>query len=239
MIISRTPFRVSFAGGLSDIPTYYKKHGGYVISTTIDKYVYITVNDRFDGKYKITYLKGEESDSIDDIKHPIFRECLKYVGIDKPIEVVSIADIPGGSGLGSSSAFTVGLLNALYRYKGINVNKKKLAEDACNIEINILGEPIGKQDQYAAAFGGLNKYTFEPNYVQVEPINMDNNMYEFLQKNLLLFYTGTTRKSKDVLHNHNNDDSKEKHVNDLTHVALDIYNSLVNGMVNGNLVCIF
>jgi len=199
MIISKTPYRISFAGGLSDIPKYYEKNIGKVISTTIDKYVYITVNERFDGKFKITYLKGEEADCIDDIKHPIFRECLRYVGIKDALEVVSIADIPGGSGLGSSSSFTVGLLNTLYRYLGRDVNRCKLAEDACKIELDILGEPIGKQDQYAAAYGGLNYIEFNKKNVEVMPLPIDNTIYNILDDNLMLFYSGKTRKAKDIL----------------------------------------
>ena len=151
MIISRTPYRISFAGGLSDLENYYLHHdGGLVVSATINKYIYIILNDWDENKYKITYSKNEEVDDINKIKHPLVRECLKYVGIDKPIEIISASDIRGNSGLGSSSAFTVGLLNALYKYNGEQVNKYTLAENACDIEINILGEPIGKQDQYAS-----------------------------------------------------------------------------------------
>ena len=184
---------------MSDIEDYYINNDGCVISGTIDKYVYITINKKFDDKFKITYKGGELVDAIDDIKHPIIRECLRYVGIKKPIEVVSIADVPAGTGLGSSSAFTVGLLNVLYKYVGKRVNKYKLAEDACHIEIDILDEPIGKQDQYASTFGGLNRYIFTHDEVRVQPIPINAQSYNDLEKNLMLYYTGVTRKSKDIL----------------------------------------
>lgn len=198
MIISKTPYRVSFAGGLSDLESYYKNNIGYVVSTTIDKYIYIAINKMFDGKYKLGYSNNEVVDEIDDIKHPLIRECFRYVDIE-PIGLASTADVMGGSGLGSSSAFTVGLLNALYRYKGIKRNRYSLAEDACKIEIDILGEPIGKQDQYAAAFGGLNMIKFDIDKVSLSPIHIDNEQSLKLQDNLMLFYTGITRRSKEVL----------------------------------------
>ena len=213
MIISKTPYRISFAGGMSDIPSHYNKNGGCVVSTSINKYIYITVNRKFDGKYKITYNQGEEVDSIDDIKHPLIRECLKYTGINHPIEIVSIADVPGGSGLGSSSSFTVGLLNALYRYQGRIVNKYKLAEDACRIEIDILKEPIGKQDQYAAVYGGLNRIDFKSNSVSINPINISNLTYNNLDNNLMLFYTGKSRAAKSIFDSINLEEDKYNIIN--------------------------
>ena len=161
MIISRTPLRISFAGGGSDLKEYYKNGVGAVTSTAIDKYIYITVNKKFDDKIRISYSKTEIVDSIDEIKHDLIREALRLTNIDAVIEITSIADIPSkGTGLGSSSSFTVGLLNALYAYKGQHKSAEILAKEACKIEIDIVGEPIGKQDQYAAAYGGINHIQF-------------------------------------------------------------------------------
>ena len=199
MIISRTPLRISFAGGMTDIPKYYEKDYGAVTSTTINKYVYVTVNEKFIGKSRIAYKKYEEVDSVDQISHPIIRECLKYLNIKDKIEITTIADIPGGTGLGSSSAFTVGLLNALHKYKGYNANPKELAEEACHIEIDILKEPIGKQDQTAVAFGGLNHIIFTKDEVEVKPILLPERELKFLDTSLSLHYTNKTRSASNLL----------------------------------------
>ena len=201
MIISKTPFRISFAGGLSDLKDFYSRaeKGGCVISATINKYLYMTVNKMFDEKFRIKYSKEEIVDEIDEIKHPLVRECLRLVGVVEPVEIVCTADVFGRTGLGSSSAFTVGLLNALYAYSNIKINKHKLAEDACKVEIDVLGEPIGKQDQYAASYGGLNRIEFKRNAVNIVPIPLNIHYYNKLQDNLLLLYTGLIRKSKDIL----------------------------------------
>ena len=155
MIITCTPFRVSFVGGGTDLPNFYRFKPGGVVSTAINKYMYITVNKRFDDTIRVSYSKTEIVNRVDEIQHLVVREALKLVGITKAIEIVSIADIPSGTGLGSSSSFTVGLLNALYAYKGALKSAEELATEACHIEIDILSEPIGKQDQYIAAYGGL------------------------------------------------------------------------------------
>ncbi|MEK6867646.1 MAG: GHMP kinase [Nanoarchaeota archaeon] len=201
MIISKTPFRISFAGGGTDLKAFYGKEYGCVTSTSINKYMYIAVHKYFDKKkILLKYSKTEFVDSIEKIEHPIFREALRLVGIESGIEITSFADIPSGTGLGSSCTFTVGLLHALYAFKGKFVSADRLAKEAAHIEINILGEPIGPQDQYAAAFGNLNHIRFHPDdKVDVIPIICDPETKTQLQKNLLLFYTGITRATKDVL----------------------------------------
>jgi len=199
MIISRTSLRISFAGGMTDIPAFYNKTPGAVVSTTIDKYVYVCVMPKFIGKSRIAYRKYEEVDSNKDISHPIIREALKLLKIEDKIEITSIADIPAGTGLGSSSSFTVGLLNALYKYKGYDATPSELAEQACKIEMDILKEPIGKQDQYAAAFGGLNYIKFTEEEVTVEPIHMSQDYLNLLNRNLYLIYLGNINKAKNVL----------------------------------------
>ena len=199
MIISRTPLRISFAGGMTDIPSYYEKDYGAVTSTTIDKYVYVTVNKKFIGKSRIAYKKFEEVDSVDQISHPIIRECLKYLDIKDKIEITTIADVPGGTGLGSSSAFTVGLLNALHRYQGYNANPKELAEEACIIEMEKLKEPIGKQDQTVCAYGGLNHIIFTRDEVEVKPIILPERELNFLSSTLSLHYTNKMRSASQIL----------------------------------------
>lgn len=200
MIISKTPFRISFFGGGTDLKEYYMQDYGGVISTTIDKYMYITVNKRFENNIRISYSKTEIVDSVDKIEHPIVRNALKLLNIDGGIEITSVADIPAKTGLGSSSTFTVGLLNALYAYKGIYASAERLAKEACEIEIEILKEPIGKQDQYAAAYGGLNYFKFNNDEsVNVDPIICSREVKGYLNKNLIMFYTGITRSSSDVL----------------------------------------
>ena len=200
MIISKTPFRISFFGGGTDLKEYYLNNTGIVASTTIDKYIYITVNKRFDNSIRISYSKTEIVEKRDEIQHPIVREALKLLDIEGGIEITSISDIPSKTGLGSSSTFTVGLLNALYAYKGVYVNSETLAKEACKIEIDILKEPIGKQDQYAAAYGGLNYITFNNDEtVSINPIICSKNVKNKFENNLLLFYTGITRSAGRVL----------------------------------------
>jgi len=200
MIITRTPFRVSFGGGGTEFPDFYRVEPGAVVSTAINKYMYIVVNKRFDNTIRVSYSRTEIVKDVEKIQHPIVREALKLVGITKGIEIVSIADIPAGTCLGSSSSFTVGLLNALYAYKGILKSAEELAREACCIEIDILGEPIGKQDQYIAAYGGFRYIQFNPDEtVFVESIICDKENREKLNQNLFLFYTGNTREAKSIL----------------------------------------
>ena len=201
MIISRTPLRISFAGGGSDLSAFYKHEGGAVVSTAINKYMYITVNRKFDRRIRASYSVTEIVDSVDDLKHELIREALKFIGLDGGIEITSISDIPSqGTGLGSSSTYTVGLLNALYAYTGKHVGAEQLAQEACKIEIELCGKPIGKQDQYIAAYGGQQFIQFNPDEsVFVDPIICDPGTKSRLQARLLLLYTGITRSAEKVL----------------------------------------
>ena len=201
MIITRTPFRISFVGGGSDLREFYSKHQGAVLSTSIDKYMYISSHKYFEeDKIRAKYSITETVDNIDDLKHDIIREALKMVNIRGGVEVSSIADIPAGTGMGSSSAFTVGLLHNLNAIKREYASKEMLANSACQMEIDVLKEPIGKQDQYAASYGGLNIFRFNANEtVTVEPLHLKKEVYKELQDNLVLFYIGNARKASDIL----------------------------------------
>ena len=200
MIITRAPFRVSFCGGGSDLPSFYEKYGGCVLSTTIRKYMYLTIHNYFEkDKIVLKYSKTEIVSDYDQIEHRIFKQCLKDFNL-MGVEISSMADIPAGTGLGSSSTFTVALLHLFHTYKGEYISKYKLAKDACDVEINKLGEPIGKQDQFAAAFGGLRYYEFMPNgFVHVEPVIMKPERYKKLESNLLMFYLGGTHSANEIL----------------------------------------
>jgi D-glycero-alpha-D-manno-heptose-7-phosphate kinase len=201
MIISRTPLRMSFVGGGSDLPVYYRRFGGAVVSTAINQYVYVTVNKKFDRKIRVSYSRTEEASSVARIRHPLVREAMKMLGIDGGIEITSIADVPSkGTGLGSSSSFTVGVLHALHAYAGRYAGAEQLAKESCQIEIDRCGEPIGKQDQYAAAFGGLNYIQFNrDDSVLVEPIICKPKALEEIQASTLTFYTGITRSASNIL----------------------------------------
>lgn len=200
MIITRAPFRVSFCGGGSDLPSFYEKYGGCVISTTIRKYMYLTIHNYFDkDQIVLKYSKTEVVNDFSKIEHRIFKQCLYDFNL-KGVEISSMADIPAGTGLGSSSTFTVALLHLLHTYTGQYVSKYKLAKDACEVEIDKLGEPIGKQDQFAAAFGGLKFYEFMPNgFVNVEPVIMAPENYRKIEENLLLFHLGGTHSASAIL----------------------------------------
>ena len=200
MIITRAPFRVSFCGGGSDLPSFYEKYGGCVLSTTIRKYMYLTIHKYFEkNQIVLKYSKTEIVNDYSEIEHRIFKQCLSDFDL-KGVELSSMADIPAGTGLGSSSTFTVALLHLLNTYTGQFVSKYKLAKDACAVEIEKLGEPIGKQDQFAAAFGGLKFYEFMPNgFVNVEPVIMKPESYSKLEKNLLMFYLGGTHSASAIL----------------------------------------
>lgn len=193
--------RISFAGGGTDLRAFYSRYEGAVVSTVINKYVYITVNRAFDHRIRVSYSKTEIVDSVDEIEHNLIREAMKLSGVTEGVEITSIADIPAkGTGLGSSSSYLVGLLNALYAYKGQFQSPKKLAEGACEIEIEILGEPIGKQDQYIAAYGGLQYIQFNPDEsVYVDPVICFKETKTALQNNLMLFYTDITRSASSIL----------------------------------------
>ena len=201
MIVSKTPLRMSFVGGGSDLPAYYREETGAVLSTSIDKYMYICVNRKFDGNIRVSYTRTEEVSSPADVQHPLVREALDVVGIRGGIEIASMADIPShGSGLGSSSTYTVGLLNALYAYLGRYASNEELARLACEIEIGRCKEPIGKQDQYAAAFGGMNLIRFHPDEtVSVDPVICKPQLLAELETSTLVLFTGRTRSASAVL----------------------------------------
>ena len=201
MIVSKTPVRISFVGGGSDLPAFYRHHGGAVVSTTINRYVYITVNRKFDNGIRVSYSKTEEVSSAAALEHDLVRAALLKLGIDGGIEITSIADIPShGTGLGSSSSFTVGLLNSLHAYCGRFVGRTALAAEACEVEIDICGAPIGKQDQYAGALGGFNFLRFNPDEtVDVVPLAHMRPVMEDLRRSLIMFYTGVTRSASGIL----------------------------------------
>ena len=201
MIITRTPLRISLGGGGTDLPSYYERSGhGYLIAAAITKYVYVSIHQNFNDDILLKYSQVERATHLDNISHPLLRECLRFTGVDKGIEISSMADIPTGTGLGSSGSFTVGVLKALRMYQHESVSNQVLAADACKIEIEILGEPVGKQDQYIAACGGLSGFTFHDNgAVDVSPLKIDPNVRNRVDENLLLFYTGVRRSASDVL----------------------------------------
>lgn len=201
MIITRSPLRITLGGGGTDLPSYYQEHTGFLIAAAIDKYVYITLHETFEQELILKYSKLERVKQIQDIEHPIVREALWLSEIEKPyLEITSMADIPAGTGLGSSGSFTTALLKALHTYKKHTVAPTKLAEQACEIELNKLKEPIGKQDQYIAALGGLTCFKFLPNgEVESWPLKVSEETFINLEDNLLLFYTGFTRSASKIL----------------------------------------
>ena len=199
-----TPQRLSFAGGGTDLPDFYRQYGGAVVSTTIDKYIYVTVKRHsplFNETYRLSYSKTEHVNSLDEIENDVARECLRLVHVDPPLFIATASDLPASSGLGSSSSFAVGLLYALHALRGEDVSAGQLAEEASHVEIEMLGRPIGKQDQYAAAFGGLNYITFNSNErVHLDSLWLPNDGANTLFKNSMLFWTGMQREAEDILH---------------------------------------
>ena len=209
MIISRTPLRVSFCGGGTDIDGFSMSEpsGGRVVSSAINKYVYVTMNRRFDDRIRISYSSMEDVDSVSRIKHGLVREAMRLTGIESGVEITTIADIPRrGTGLGSSSSITVGLLNAMHSFQGRKPSKEQLAEEACKIEIEIMGAPIGRQDQYAASFGGINSISFGEGGVAVEPIEIENDLVSRVSRNFTLVFTGITRSASKVLSEESEDE---------------------------------
>jgi len=231
MITSRTPFRVSFAGGGTDLRAFYQHEFGAVTGTAIDKYIFITVSKRFDETIRASYSKTEIVDKVSQIQHPIIREAMILTGVTSGVEITSIADLPASTGVGSSSSFTVGLLNALYAYKGEYKSPEALAKEACHIEIDILGEPIGKQDQYLAAYGGLQHIQFNADEtVFVNPVICLEETKAKLNENLLLFYTGMTRKASVVLSEQTkNTDAKIGYLREMKKLSLVMMNNLIKG----------
>ena len=201
MIIVRSPLRITLGGGGTDLPTYYRQHGGFVIAAAIDKYVYATVTRPFVPGIYLKYSKLEKVDTTDDVQHPIIREAIRMAGFRTPqVEITTLADIPAGTGLGSSGSFTTALLKALFAYRRRTLHPRELAELACELEIDRLGEPIGKQDQYIAAYGGLTCFDFNPDdTVSARPLNISMSALFGLEDDLLLFFTGFSRRASDIL----------------------------------------
>ncbi len=201
MIITQTPLRIGLLGGGTDLPGYYRKHGGRVLNCALDKYVYVIVKQRFDDDIYVNYSRKEIVSRVEDLEHELVREAMQMTGVTKGVEITTLADIPSsGSGLGSSSAVTVGLLHALSAYQGRQVSAKELAEGACTIEIERCGKPIGKQDQYIAAFGGIRDIRFGPgDEVEAEDVGLSPDDRRALQQQIMLFYTGVTRSADPIL----------------------------------------
>jgi D-glycero-alpha-D-manno-heptose-7-phosphate kinase len=216
-----TPLRISFAGGGTDLPAYYESHEGAVISAAIDKYIYVTVKRHsplFQEVYRLNYSKTEHTKSLEDIENDIARECLRLIPVDPPLYIATAADLPASSGLGSSSSFAVGLLHALHLLRGERVSPAQLAEEACEVEIKILGNPIGKQDQYAAAFGGLNHFCFKKiGRVEIDHLVLQNNLINQVFQNSLLIWTGVQRSASTILHKQNR--RIEKQVQEYGHLV--------------------
>ncbi|MBI5122578.1 GHMP kinase [Candidatus Roizmanbacteria bacterium] len=237
MIISRTPLRISFVGGGSDIAAFYKTTPGAVVSTTINKYIYVVTHDRFDGKIRLSYSESELVDKVSDLKHKIAKAALRFFKINHAIEITSIADIPAGTGLGSSGAYTVGLLNALSITKGIQLSKKQLAELASVIEIEKIRRPIGKQDQCASAYGGLNYIQFNPDEsIDVEPLQLSMTKRKQLEANFLLMYTGKREFAEKVLTKQNKTVAalvdKRKHISAMVSLAKNLRDELKQGKID-------
>jgi D-glycero-alpha-D-manno-heptose-7-phosphate kinase len=205
MLVARSPLRISLGGGGTDLPSYYKNYDGFLISAAIDKYVFVSINNPFKDGYFLKYSKIEECYSLNNIQHPIIREAFRLLDINNKIELTTLADIPSGTGLGSSGSFTVALLKCLFTFLGKPHDRKEIADLACHIEIDILKEPIGKQDQYIASYGGINCFHFKKNNeVVVEALNVSQDTIYQLEDNLLLFFTGFTRRASEALIEQNN-----------------------------------
>ena len=236
MIISQTPLRISFVGGGTDLKSFYHKEEGIVLSAAIDKYVYIIVKERFDNKIYINYSQKERVEDVSEIQHELVREAMKKAGVKGGLEITTLADIPSqGSGLGSSSSVTVGLLNALYNYTGRQVTAEQLASEACEIEIDICKKPIGKQDQYAAAYGGVNTITFHPDErVTVSKLSLFNDNFLRFGSHLLLFYTNKTRKADVILKKQKKDtESKRKVLRKMRSYVGPASTCIIEGDFNG------
>jgi D-glycero-alpha-D-manno-heptose-7-phosphate kinase len=238
MIVSRAPVRFSLGGGGTDLPAYSDQFGGYLVSAAIDKYIYVTANKRFFPDIRLAYSKTEIVPSVDRIEHRIFREALRMTRIESSIELTSVADLPANSGLGSSSSFTVALLNALHTYKREFVSSRQLAEEACQIEIERLGEPIGKQDQYIAAFGSVTAFTFEPGgAVHVEPVPVRDEVLDELESNLVILWSGVERPASVVLREQGQrikdlDPGVVERMHAIKEIGREVYRLLVDGDVD-------
>lgn len=238
MIITRSPLRISLGGGGTDLPSYYRAHGGFLIAAAIDKYVYINVHQRFVQNFLLKYSHLEEAATVDEIKHPIIREAIRMVGIQqRNLEITSMADIPAGTGLGSSGSFTTALLKALHAFKKNLVHPAELAEQACHIELEKLQEPIGKQDQYIAAFGGITCFEFSPNdQVKAWPLEVSEETLFDLEDNLLLFFTGYSRSASDILKEQDDKSKKnDRAMADNLHFVKDLGKQSRIALEGGNL----
>lgn len=238
MILSRAPLRITLGGGGTDLKSYYSKYGGFLIAAGINRYCTILANTRFYNNIRLSYSQTEVKDTVDQIEHRIFRECLRHVQVFQSIELHSTADVPSSSGLGSSSCFTVALLNALHAYKGDFISKRELAEEACHIEIDVLGEPIGKQDHYMATFGGVTCLTFDKNGdVSVEPLRLSDDVYDQLDNNLLFFFSGKERNASDILReqdekSQNDDAAMAQNLHQIKDIGLKTMDCLKKGDVD-------
>ena len=263
MIISRTPYRISLFGGGTDFPGYFRAEGGYVLSTAINKYIYVVIKERFDEKFRVGYTRTEIVDCVDQIEHELIRESLHKTGVLKGVEIITMGDIPAGTGLGSSSAVTVGALHAMHVFQGRKVDCETLAKEACDIEVTILKKPIGYQDQYIAAYGGLRFIEFRQNgTVGIESIGIGTDTVNSLDEHLMLFFSGTTRKSELILseqkHNISNNgktlgqlksmacvardallSGQIDSIGHLMHESWELKKTLANGISNGGLEDIY
>ena len=233
MIITRTPFRITLGGGGTDLPSYYSKYGGFIFAVGINKYMYITVSHPFDGLVRVKYSKSETVKHRDEVSHDIAREAMRMMGIETAIEIVSIADLPAGTGLGSSSCYAVGLLSALHTYKREHITLYDLAEEACKLEIDIVKSPIGKQDQYMAAFGGLTVLDIDKDgKVNIRECGVSDSILDDLNRNMLMFYTHTQRSANEIL----SEQSKgEKNVIQNMHYIKEIGHKILEAVESGNL----
>lgn len=238
MIITRTPMRITLGGGGTDLPSYYSKYGGALVSTAINKYMFIYVNRPIvDDLIRLKYSRSEVVESVDQVQHEIAREAMRMMGIEKALEIISMADVPAGTGLGTSSCYAVGLLNALHTLKREHIPLQELAEEACDLELNKLGKPIGKQDQYMATFGGVTVLDIDKNgVVDVRKANVSDETIDDLNRNLLMFYTHTSRSADEILSEQSRGAKEEKkNVVESMHAIKEIGYKILGALESGNL----
>jgi len=238
MIISKTPFRFTLGGGGTDLPSYYSKYGGFIFAAGINKYMFISVNRPIvDNLVRVKYSKSETVSHREELQHPIAKEAMRMTGIEDSVEIVSIADVPAGTGLGSSSSYAVGLLNALHTMKREYIALQELAEEACDLEINRLGDPIGKQDQYMAAFGGLTVLDIETDgQVHVRRARLDDSTLDDLNRNLLMFYTSTSRSADKILSEQSKGiQQQQRNILESMHYIKDIGHEILEAVETGNI----
>jgi len=240
VIIVRSPLRVSFGGGGTDLPSYYRKRGGFVLAAAITRYVYVTISEAFWPQIRLKYSKLEEVESVDQIQHPIIREAMRLTGVTGPyLDIVSLSDIPAGTGLGSSGSFTTALLRALYGVSRRFVSPEDLAEQACHIEIDVLGQPVGKQDQYISSFGGIASFEFSPDdRVTLNPLAIPHETLANLEDNLLLFFTGSSRSASEILADQDTrsrEDSRDilENLDSIKRLGFESRDALVSGDLPG------